>query len=82
MHRDATKINAIKILCEKWGITISDVVAFGDDSNDIDMLRGCGKGIAMGNAIDAVKEVSCEVCDTNENDGMAIWLIQNVLKDG
>ena len=50
------------------------MTAFGDDLADIGMLKLCGKGIAMGNAIDAVKEAADEVIGTNDADGIAIYL--------
>jgi hydroxymethylpyrimidine pyrophosphatase-like HAD family hydrolase len=53
-------------------------VAFGDDLNDIDMLNHAGVSVAMGNALDEVKAVADYVCDTNDNDGLAKWLEENV----
>ena len=79
MHRDATKSNAVAALAEHWGLKQSEIVAFGDDLNDIDMLSYVGFGVAMGNAIDEVKAVADFICDTNENDGVAKWLEVNVL---
>ena len=69
-----TKENAIRIACRKAEIPLSEVTAFGDDLADIGMLKLCGKGIAMGNAIDAVKEAADEVIGTNDEDGIAIYL--------
>lgn len=43
-------------------------------SNGGALVRDCGYGIAMGNAIDEVKRVAYDVCDTNDNDGVAKWL--------
>ena len=54
----ATKENAISILYKKLDISPKEILAFGDDFNDIEMLKLCGKGITMGNAIAQVKEVS------------------------
>ena len=50
------------------------IVAFGDDFNDIGMLKLCGKGIAMKNAITEVQAVADEVCLSNEEDGVARWM--------
>ena len=79
MHKEATKSNAVAALAKYWGIKQSEIVAFGDDMNDIDMLQYCGFGIAVANAIDEVKAVADFICDTNENDGVAKWLEENVL---
>jgi Cof subfamily protein (haloacid dehalogenase superfamily) len=79
MHEEAVKSRAVAALAEHWRISMNEVVAFGDDSNDIDMLKHCGIGVAMGNALDEVKITADHVCDTNDNDGVAKWLEDNVL---
>lgn len=55
-------------------IPIEDMVAFGDDFADIGMLQLCGKGFAMGNAIDEVKTIADLVIGSNEEDGIAEYL--------
>lgn len=55
------------------------MVAFGDDFNDIGMLKLCGKGIAMENAIQQVKDIADEICPSNENDGLAKWIEKHCL---
>lgn len=79
MNRRATKINAIRAVAEKYGIDMADVVAFGDDYNDIDMLKGCGRGIAVANALPEVKAVADEICADNMDDGEARWIEENIL---
>ena len=54
-------------------------MAFGDDFNDVDMLDYAGVSVAMGNAPDQVKLVADYICDTNNNDGMAKWIEENLL---
>jgi hydroxymethylpyrimidine pyrophosphatase-like HAD family hydrolase len=53
------------------GVDSADIVAFGDNFNDVDMLTGVGLGIAMGNAPDAVKAKAAEVIGTNDTDAIA-----------
>ena len=72
--KEGTKEKAIEALCGHLGVPVSQVVAFGDDFNDIGMLKLCGKGIATDNAIEEVKQAADEVCDSNENDGVAKWI--------
>ena len=79
MHIGATKATAVSALAKYWGISQIDIVAFGDDFNDIEMLRECGIGVAVENAIDEVKVVADFVCDTNDNDGVAKWLEERIL---
>ncbi len=78
LNKKATKSNGIKLLAEQYDIKPEQIVAFGDDYNDIDMLQSFGKGIAVQNALDEVKAAADEVCDSNENDGVAKWLEQNL----
>ncbi|MBQ9608673.1 MAG: HAD family phosphatase [Lachnospiraceae bacterium] len=72
--KGVTKENSIEIACRKLGINTSDVIAFGDDYADIGMLKMAGIGVAMGNAIDEVKLSADVVIETNDNDGIALYL--------
>jgi len=72
--KTANKFEGIKILAAHIGINLKDIAAFGDDYSDIEMIRGCGFGIAVSNAIKEVKAVSDHVCGSNDNDGAAKWL--------
>lgn len=69
-----TKEKAIHMVCETYRIGLEDVAAFGDDFADIGMLKLCGLGIAMGNAINEVKEVADIVIGRNDEDGIAEYL--------
>lgn len=57
-YRTETKSSAAKLVCEKYGATLKDAIGIGDSSNDYEMIRDCGVGIAMGNASDDAKEVA------------------------
>lgn len=80
MHTDATKSKAVAKLAKIWGISEEKIVCFGDDVNDIDMLRSAGISVAMDNALPEVKAVAKYVCDSNDNDGVARWLEEHVLR--
>ncbi|MEU8816317.1 HAD family hydrolase [Actinoplanes sp. NPDC048796] len=69
-----TKAAGLAWLCENEGIKAEEVVAFGDMPNDIPLLAWAGRGVAMGNAHPAVKEVADEVGLTNDEDGVAQYL--------
>jgi Cof subfamily protein (haloacid dehalogenase superfamily) len=79
MNKNARKRNAIKNITNYFGLTLGEVAAFGDDYNDIEMLRDCGIGVAVANAISEVKSAADYICDTNDNDGVAKWLEENAL---
>lgn len=74
--KDATKENALRRVYEICGIDLKNVTAFGDDAPDIGMLKLCGIGVAMGNAIAAVKEAADIVIESNDEDGIAKFLEQ------
>lgn len=69
-----TKERAIMEVCDASGIKPAEIAAFGDDFADIGMLELCGMGIAMGNAIDAVKAKADFVIGSNDEDGIAAFL--------
>ena len=70
----ATKERAILEVCSACGIRTEEITAFGDDYADMGMLALCGRGIAMGNAVEAVKEKADLVIGSNEEDGIAEYL--------
>lgn len=72
--KEATKERAIMQVCSVCGINTEEIIAFGDDYADIGMLKLCGKGVAMGNAIDEVKEKADLVIGSNDEDGIAKYL--------
>ena len=72
--KDATKEYAVSCLCREKGLSAGDVIAFGDDFSDIGMLKRCGKGIAMGNAVDEVKRAADLVIGSHDEDGIAEYL--------
>ena len=73
-QRAATKEQAIRQVCSACGISPEEIIAFGDDYADIGMLRLCGTGVAMGNAIAAVQEQADVVIGSNDADGIARYL--------
>ena len=50
--------------CRALSVDPEEIVAFGDDYNDMEMLQGCGIGVAMENAIDDVKRLADESVQT------------------
>ena len=77
--KEATKFNGVKTISEHFNIPLSEVIAFGDDYNDVVMLRECGIGVAMNNAISECKSVADCMCDTNDNDGVAKWIEERIV---
>ena len=77
--RKAAKQYAVEEVCSRLGFSMEAVTAFGDDRNDMEMLRACGTGVAVSNAIDACKTVADAVCGDCDNDGVAKWIEENIL---
>ncbi len=78
----AGKVQAIQELANLLKISLNEIVAFGDDKNDVEMLKMCGIGVAVDNAITDVKDVSDSITLSNDENGVAEWLAKNVLKSG
>ena len=67
-----TKGTAIASLCQRLGVGLGEVVAFGDGENDAEMLEAVGLGVAMKNASPTAKESANEVTShINDDDGVA-----------
>lgn len=77
-HRDATKGNAIIQLLELLKIKKSQVIAFGDNFNDISMFEVINNSVAMGNATAFVKEHAAYVTDSNNANGVSKFLLRYV----
>ena len=71
MPNNVSKTSAIGILMRKFNVQRSEIIAIGDNYNDIDMIEFAGLGIAMGNAPDAVKQYADEITFSNDEDGVA-----------
>ncbi|MBX8631584.1 MAG: phosphoglycolate phosphatase [Thermoplasmata archaeon YP2-bin.285] len=52
------KFGAVRRAASVMGLDVEEMAAFGDGENDIEMLKGCRYGIAVGNAPDSVKEAA------------------------
>ena len=79
LPESAGKVDAIMRLSEILKFSLSDFTAFGDDENDIEMLKMCGIGVAVENAVPTVKEIADDVTASNDNDGVANWLQEHYL---
>ncbi|MBP3963876.1 HAD family hydrolase [Paenibacillus lignilyticus] len=80
MSIQATKEQALMMVCSRLNITAEQIIVFGDDYNDLGLFRICGYPIAMGNAIRELQEIAYKVTDTNDNDGVALVLEQLLLE--
>lgn len=73
-HQDVDKYEGVLKVCEKNKIDISDVIAFGDGHNDIELIKNVGIGVAVSNAVEEVKEVAKAITDDCNNKGVEKYL--------
>ncbi|MGO4255085.1 HAD family hydrolase [Marmoricola sp. RAF53] len=69
-----SKASGLQWVCQELGVDAADVLAIGDGRNDIEMLTWVGRGVAMGQAPDVVKEAADAVVPTVREDGAAVEL--------
>jgi len=71
LDADASKSKSLEYLSKLHQIKQSEIIAIGDNFNDLDMIEYAGLGIAMDNAPDEVKAQADLVTDSNADDGVA-----------
>jgi len=74
MAKGVTKATGIEAIREHYDIPIQDVIAFGDNENDMDMIAYAGVGVAMENATEALKEIADYIAGSNDEDGLRLAL--------
>ncbi len=79
MSIEATKWKGIKQMLSHFNISPSDAVYFGDDNDDIEPIKNCGLGVAVSNAIPSVLDVADRIIDSNDMDGVAKFIEENIL---
>lgn len=70
IQKNVDKGVALRELMEMYDIAPAEVIAIGDNMNDMGMLRQVPNSVAIGNARKEVKEVCRYIADTYENDGV------------
>lgn len=81
IHKDVSKSNGIALLAKELGIKQSEVMAIGDEENDISMIEYAGMGVVMENGNDTVKKLAQFITKSNEEDGVAYAVEKFVLRD-
>lgn len=82
MRAGCSKASAMAALAQQFGVPLKQVMALGDNNNDIEMLKLAGWGVAMGQAPQAVKAAARAVTATNAQDGAAQAIERYALGDG
>lgn len=77
---DINKGFGIQKICDHFGLNLDNIVAFGDEANDMEMLMISGTGVAMKNALPSVKAISDVVSDyTNDEDALTHYIDEVIL---
>ena len=71
MPAGSSKAQAVRTLCDLWGLDPADALAFGDNYNDVPMLEAVGHGYLMGNAPAELLARASLVAPDNDHDGVA-----------
>lgn len=74
LHKEAGKGNAVSFLSDYLKINRTEILAIGDNDNDISMLNFAGIGVAMGNGSEKLKASADYITKSNEEDGVAYAL--------
>lgn len=68
------KAKSLATLCKHLNIDSSDLIAFGDGYNDLEMIEYAGIGVAMGNAVEEVKDLANYITASNDEEGIYLAL--------
>ena len=79
LNLDATKGNALRIVCSKLGIKKNEVAVFGDSPNDLSMFDFASMKIAVKNSYPEVLEAADYITDENYNSGLAKAIYKYIL---
>ncbi|WP_079709149.1 Cof-type HAD-IIB family hydrolase [Paraliobacillus ryukyuensis] len=74
VRKGMNKAVGLKRIAHYYHIPQERVIAFGDEDNDLEMIEYAGVGVAMGNAIDELKQLANHTTLTNEENGIGSFL--------
>lgn len=81
LNRDSNKGKAIETLALYLGINLDQILAFGDNGNDISMIKKAGYGYMMANAKDEYKDKAKYIAPSNNNSGVGV-IIEEMIRRG
>lgn len=74
--KGVNKAATIKIWSEHTGIPVDKIIGFGDSLNDLEFLKICGFGVAMGNSVEELKQVADRVIGHTDDNSLAKYLLK------
>lgn len=75
--KSVSKLSAIKLIMRP-NDSLEDIIAFGDNYNDIEMLEAVGSGVAVANAREEVKKIANYITLSNTDNGVADFIQKNI----
>lgn len=82
LRSDAGKGKAVLAYAQRHGIPAAEVMTFGDQHNDLTMIRAAGVGVAMGNATDELKAAADLIAPHHDQSGVGRIICKYVLNEG
>lgn len=79
-QENTNKWQAIQFLANKLNIKTEEIMTIGDNSNDIEMIKNAGLGIAMENAAPEIKKIADDITTSNEQNGVGQAIKRNITK--
>ncbi|MBR4904696.1 MAG: HAD family hydrolase [Selenomonadaceae bacterium] len=76
IDKSVSKATGIEVLLKHYGFGLDEAIAFGDNYNDIEMLKFIPQSVVMANAPDRVKKIASAVTDSNEDGGIYTYLVK------
>jgi hydroxymethylpyrimidine pyrophosphatase-like HAD family hydrolase len=82
LHPKVSKGVGVKAAADEQGATSEEVMAIGDNFNDLEMLQYAGTRVLMGNAEASLRELlaDCHMTTTNDEDGVALAIERFILR--
>ena len=81
MNPNISKSHGIETIVKAHGWSMEQVLVFGDEMNDFEMIRDCGIGVCMGNGNPQLKALADAITGSNDEDGIAQYLYQYILEE-
>lgn len=75
------KMSVVKMLCEKYGLTLDEVAYIGDDINDIEVIKKVGFGCSVNDAMKSVKNIAKYVTKANGGEGAVREVAEIILQE-
>lgn len=80
VHKDANKRNALEKVASIYNIRQEEIIAIGDNYNDLEMIKFAGLGVAMGNSPQYLKNEADFITHSNDEDGVR-YIIEKFILD-